>query len=704
MNRSVIRGALRRHRVLVFAIALVGTITPLVTAGAGTAVATSTGYRASFIPAGTEPYQVAVDPVTDTIYLTSTNNGTLTVVDGATGAVTATITLGPRVYGVAVDPLTDMVYVTERLIGNAFGSVAVINGATNTLMATIDTASGSTPAGIAVDSATNSVYVPNYPDPSISVIDGATNAVTATISTATGTKMLAAAVDDADDVIWATSLTGSVVRINGATNAVTAAISLRSGSQPVSVAINSSTDTVYAADFQAGAVDVIDGSTASITTTIPAARTYGIAVDPDSGTVYASSIQASYGTTWAIDPASNTISDSLPRGGTGVAVDSATGTVYEATDNPQEGGAWVLTAAAANSTSPIISGGGDLTFSTGQPESFTFPANALPAPTFAVTAGALPAGMTLQADGTMSGTPAPGSGGLYPVTIIASNGDPPDATEKIEITVDQPAVITSPSSATFLVGTLSSLPLTATGIPPVVQFSVVGTLPAGIGIAETPTCCSLVDDAPVGAGGVYPLTIEALDAGEQVEGTQAFTLTIQEAPSFTSAAATTFRTGTRGSFSITAHGYPAPLFTETGRLPAGVTLSPAGILAGSPDGHSGGVYPVTIGAANRVGGPAAQVFSLTVDQPLAFTSVRQAQFRRGTKHTFTFRTSGFPHAQLSERGRLPKGVTFRAGQNGTAVLAGDPARGDARRTYVITVIARNSAGSVVRETFRVKVS
>ena len=53
------------------------------------------------------------------------------------------------------------------------------------------------------------------------------------------------------------------------------------------------------------------------------------------------------------------------------------------------------------------------------------------------------------------------------------------------------------------------------------------------------------------------------------DSTQNFTLTVGNAPAFTSAAATTFAVGTAGSFTLAASGFPAPTFSLTGSLPSG---------------------------------------------------------------------------------------------------------------------------------------
>src|SRR2546427_4525399 len=96
-------------------------------------------------------------------------------------SVTATTAGSP--YDIAVNLKTNMVYVTNG--GSAIGkipanTVSVINGATNTVTATI--AVGILPKGIDVNSKTNTIYVANNGPNTVSVIDGATKLVTTTIT------------------------------------------------------------------------------------------------------------------------------------------------------------------------------------------------------------------------------------------------------------------------------------------------------------------------------------------------------------------------------------------------------------------------------------------------------------------------------------------------------------------------------------------
>ncbi len=107
---------------------------------------------------------------------------------------------------------------------------------------------------------------------------------------------------------------------------------------------------------------------------------------------------------------------------------------------------------------PAITSAAAATFQIGKSGSFTVTATGLPAPVLSLT-GALPSGVgfTDKGDGTatLSGTPAAGSGGNYPVTIKASNGTSPDATQSFTLKVQGPpkvSIVTPARGATYTRG------------------------------------------------------------------------------------------------------------------------------------------------------------------------------------------------------------------------------------------------------------
>jgi hypothetical protein len=173
------------------------------------------------------------------------------------------------------------------------------------------------------------------------------------------------------------------------------------------------------------------------------------------------------------------------------------------------------------------------TFAVGVPGSFTV--IAAEATSVSIT-GSLPSGVTFTDNGdgtaTLAGTPAAGSIGTYALTLTASNGVPPDATQNFTLTVDQAPVITSANAATFTVGAAGSFTVTTTGSP-VAGLSEVGTLPSGVTFVDNGDGTATLSGTPVaGSAGTYALTLTASN-GVSPDATQAFTMTVNAPPAVT---------------------------------------------------------------------------------------------------------------------------------------------------------------------------
>ncbi len=255
---------------------------------------------------------------------------------------------------------------------------------------------------------------------------------------------------------------------------------------------------------------------------------------------------------------------------------------------------------------PTIISGNAATFHTGTHGSFTVTGTGYGPPTF-TESGALPGGVTLnQFTGALSGTPT--QGGVFPITITASNGASPNAIQAFTLTVDAQPVITSANSTTFTENTPGTFTVTATGTP-APTFSETGPLPTGVTLSSA----GVLSGTPTQPGS-FPIAIDAAN-GVSPDATQDFTLTVNSngtAPTITSTNHATFTQGQPGSFTVLATGSPAATFTETGPLPAGVTLTSGGTLSGTT--AQSGTFPITITATNGVSPDAMQSFTLTVTQ------------------------------------------------------------------------------------------
>ncbi len=350
--------------------------------------------------------------------------------------------------------------------------------------------------------------------------------------------------------------------------------------------------------------------------------------------------------------------------------------------------------------SASITSASSTTLTVGTPGSFTVTATGFPVPTL-LESGTLPNGVTFNAaTGLLSGTPAAGAGGSYPLTFTAHNGIGADAVQNFTLTVNQTAAITSANSSSFTVGVAGSFTVVATGFP-VPSLSESGALPNGVTFN---TATGVLSGTPAaGTAANYPISFTAHN-GIGADAVQNFTLTVTPtpvAPAITSSSGTTLTVGTLGSFTVTATGSPTPNLAESGVLPNGVTFNTTtGVLSGTPTAGTGGTYPLTFTAHNGVGSDAVQSFTLTVDQTATITTTSTTTFTVGSAGTFTVTAAGFPAPTLSESGPLPNGVTFNST---TGVLSGTPAMGTAAN-YPITFTAHNGIGTDAMQNFTLKVN
>jgi DNA-binding beta-propeller fold protein YncE len=253
-----------------------GATTSAVTVIDGTTHATATVQTGSQVGK-----DIAVNEATNKIYI-ATGTGVI-VLDGVTNATTTLVDPNAyKPYSLAVNPSTNKIYVANYGVDAKQvlhgGNVTVIDGVTNaTTTITDPNARGLVCVAVAVNPVTNKIYVANnslgFSAPgNVTVIDGTTNTTTTVAVSDPGAlagvpPSSAIAVNQTTNKIYVTSANGVTV-IDGGTNATTpvSGPSFLQG-QPTVVAVNSVTDKIYAAYGGSGGlyVVVIDGATNSTT-------------------------------------------------------------------------------------------------------------------------------------------------------------------------------------------------------------------------------------------------------------------------------------------------------------------------------------------------------------------------------------------------------------------------------------------------------
>lgn len=271
--------------------------------------------------------------------------------------------------------------------------------------------------------------------------------------------------------------------------------------------------------------------------------------------------------------------------------------------------------------------------------------------------------------------------------------------------------ITSANNATFSVGVAGSFAVTATGTPLPTISRKGPKPPSGVTVTAGSPGNGLIAGTPAaGTGGVYSFKLRATN-GVPPADSQNFTLTVSEAPRFTSFAGLTCATGVFCTITITTAGFPviSSIALSSGTLPSGMTFVYNGngtaTLSGTPAAATGST-PLVFTATNSTG-VATQNFTLTVNAFLAITSpaaktctVGQAcNFTVSAQGTSTFTVNGQRLQLAVTSGTLPANLTF-VDNNGcivnsgpctdTATLAGTPAPGTGG-VYALTITATDGS-------------
>jgi YVTN family beta-propeller protein len=474
----------------------------------------------------------------------------------------------------------------------------------------------------------------------------------------------AVAVDPVTDMAYVAGIAeapkhnaGSVAVINLATGALVTQIS--GGLWDSAVAVDAATDTIYVSSSNTESVLVIDGATNTVTATLSvkpgeAPNTWAaLAQDPATGEVYLAANTETSSNTLAgdietIDEATNSItplpSQPCPNGVNSVAVNPATGTLYASCDG---GDGLAFVNAATGAVEHRISGAG----------------------------------------GYLAVDPA------RDVLYVVGNGTVAYNASTGAILRTVSTGLSSPTSIAVDASTGTAFEAYFHGI----------ALVNGTGSAGTGT----IPEADLGWLGVDSVTGTIVFAGYppvQPASSVVSLIPPPVAPRITSAASTTTVTGGSVNFYVKAAGTPASTFTESGRLPLGVMLTPDGNLTGSPEARTGGTYKITITAANGVPPTETQAFALLVHQPASFTSPNHATFRHGAKYAFTIKTTGYPTAAITRVGALPSGVHLTINKNGTATLSGIAAAHTKGTKWVLHIRATNHVGKAATQAFTLTIS
>ena len=338
----------------------------------------------------------------------------------------------------------------------------------------------------------------------------------------------------------------------------------------------------------------------------------------------------------------------------------------------------------------------------GQAYAMTLTASGGAAPySFAVTGGALPAGLSLTANGTLSGTPTSADTASFTVTATDAEGNQGTKTYPLSIAA-APTIDISPT--TMPSGTLGSYYSVwfypSGGKAPYALSHSSGALVPGLSVIS-----GRISGTP-SSSGTFTFTLTATDT-DGYQGARSYTVTIAAAPTISiyPVALPSGKVGLAYNATLSAAGGRAPYAFKTGAgtVPPGLSLTQDGKLEGIPtqagtysfwlgaedaDGHGGVVgeangwreYTVTIAAAPTITINPATLPSGKVGQ--AYGATLSAS---GGTGPYRFSIDGQPYwLNLDQNGTF-SGTAEMAGSFSFTVTATDTEGYEATKSYTLTI-------------------
>ena len=321
--------------------------------------------------------------------------------------------------------------------------------------------------------------------------------------------------------------------------------------------------------------------------------------------------------------------------------------------------------------------------------------------TWSVTAGALPAGVTLSSAGVLSGTPT--VVGTFNFTAQVTDGASATASRAFSVKINTVTALSFTTPATLRAGVVGAahedgISVTG-GTAPYSQAITAGAVP-GLSLGSN----GLLSGTPTTAG-AFTFTSTVTDA-VGATASRNFSITISATgPSITTTTLPNGTVGTAYSQSLAASGGTAP-YTWTvfsGALPGGLAMSSAGVISGTP--AAAGTFTFAVQVTDSASATATRTLAIVINASAALAITTASPLpagtngTNGTNYSQAFAATGgtAPYSWSVASGALPGGLSL----SGAGLLSGTPTNAG---TFNFTVQVTDAASARATNSFSLTIN
>jgi len=318
--------------------------------------------------------------------------------------------------------------------------------------------------------------------------------------------------------------------------------------------------------------------------------------------------------------------------------------------------------------------------------------------TYTVTAGALPAGLSLSSSGTISGTPT--AGGTFNFTVTAKGnstgtGAPHTGSRAYSLSVAAPTLTLNPASlsAATAYSAYSQTLTEAGGTSPYAFAITAGALPSGL----TLSAGGVISGTPT-VGGTFNFTVTGTDSSTGTgpySGSRAYTLNVTVPIVINPATLPNLNYAGSYNQTLTSSGGVAPYSYSllSGALPAGISMSSAGIISGTA--RESGNFSINVQSKDLNNLTISKIYNFTVSPAaIVIAPTSPANPVLAVAYSQSFSSSGgiSPYSYSIASGNIPVGLSFTS----AGVMSGTPRSAG---TFTFTVKSTDDAGANVSKSY-----